>query len=150
MSTPAEALNRLDGHARELDALSKALTAIARQLDGVDDDGNQLGEPGIEQQYQDVIDEFEVGLYWQCQEDDGPKWPGEAMREKLARKTMRPELLGRRDGLVRKRERIKRRIGDLKTIVDSERSVLSALKTEAEAGGGGIASAGHRSVEFAH
>lgn len=138
MTTPIEALGRLETTAGELDALSKALTAVSRELDGVDVNGNPLPEPGVEQRYQDFVDAYEVGLYEQCQADDGPKWPGEAMREKLARKDMAPELLGRRDGLVRKRERLKRRIGDVKVIIEAERSILSALKMEAEASGGGL------------
>ena len=126
MSGAIEALDRLDGHAKELDKLSTDLAEIQRRL-----------EP-IEKEYQDFVDDFEVGLYLKSEEIDGRRLPSEAMRLKLARREMAPELLGRRDGLVRKRERMKQRIGDLKAIVEGERSILSALKTEAEAGGGGM------------
>lgn len=126
MTTPVEALERLDGHAHELDQLSRGLAQLQRDL-----------EP-VEAEYQESIDNFEIGLWLKSEEEGGPRLPSEALRHKLARREMAAGLLGRRDGLVRKRERIKQRISDLKTIVESERSVLSALKLEAEAGGGGL------------
>ena len=125
MTTPLEALERLDGHASELDTLSKGLAAVQRDL-----------EPA-EVAYQAFVDEFEVGLYLKSEEPDGPRLPSEALRLKLARREMPAELLGRRDGLLRKRDRMRQRISDLKTIVESERSLLSALKVEMEAGGSG-------------
>lgn len=123
---PADALARLDGHATELDTLSRGLAEVQRQL-----------EPA-EKDYQDFVDEFEVGLYLQSEEPGGRKLPSEALRQKLARRDMPAELLGRRDGLIRKRDRMKQRIGDLKAIVEGERSILSALKVEAEATGNTI------------
>ena len=126
MTTPIEALDRLDAHAAELDELSRGLAELQRQL-----------EP-IEVKYQDFVDAYEVGLYLKSEEDGGPKLPSEAMRLKLARREMAPELLGRRDGLIRKRDRMSKRIDDLARICNAERSVLSALKTEAEASGGSV------------
>jgi len=121
MTTPLEALDRLDQHARELGDLSTALMEVSRRLEEVD------------REYQRFVDDFEIGLYLKSEEENGPKFPSEAMRLKLARREMNPEVLGRRDGLERKRERLKQRIGDLKAIVESERSVLSALRIELEA-----------------
>ena len=123
MSTPAEALARLDGHAAELDDLSKRLAGVQRQLEDSD------------RTYQDFVDDYETGLYLKSKDpgvDDGPKLPSDAMRKLLARRAMDPELLGRRDGLIHKRDRLKQRIGDLKEVIQAERSVLSALKVEAE------------------
>lgn len=113
--TAQDALGRLDQHARELDSCSNALAELQRALEEVD------------QEYRAFVDDFEVGLYLQC-EADGKRLPSEAMRLKLARRKMAPELLGRRDGLVMRRDRLRQRISDLKTIVDSERSILVALK----------------------
>jgi hypothetical protein len=121
MTTPLEALDRLDAHARELDELSRGLAAIQREI-----------EP-VEGEYQDFVDEYQVGLYLKSEEQDGPKLPSEAMRLKLARRAMAPELLGRRDGLIRKRDRMSKRIDDLGRICNAERSVLSALKEEMQA-----------------
>jgi hypothetical protein len=124
--TPQQALSRLDDHSIELGKLSGALFEVNQRLETV------------EREYQDFVDDFEVGLWLKSQEDDGPKLPSEALRSKLARREMAPELLGRRDGLVRKRERIKQRIGDLKMEIEADRSILSALKLEAEASGAGL------------
>lgn len=121
MSTPQEALGRLEAHAQELDRLSRALAQVQRDLEQT------------EIEYQRHVDDYELGLYFKSEQEDGPRLPSEALRLKLARRAMDPELLGRRDGLVRKRDRLKQRIADLKAIVESERSILSALKVEMEA-----------------
>jgi hypothetical protein len=124
--TPSQALERLDAHSVELGKLSAALFEVNQRLETV------------EQSYQEFIDSYEVGLWLKAQEKNGPRLPSEALRLKLARREMAPELLGRRDGLVRKRERVKQRIGDLKTEIDADRSILSALKLESEAAGTGV------------
>lgn len=121
--TPQQALARLEASRAELDRLSGALFEVEHRLDDVEKD------------YQDFVDDFEVGLYLKSETADGPKLPSEAMRLKLARREMAPELLGRRDGLVRKRQRIRQRISDVKAMVEADRSILSALKTEADATG---------------
>lgn len=133
MNDPLGAKQRLDLHAIELDTLSRGLAAISRLLQGVDEQGEPLSDPGVEKQYQDFVDNFEVGLWLKCQEKDGPRWPSEAMREKLARLEMPAELLGRRDGLIQKRDRMKRRIDELGKVIGAERSLLSAQKAELEA-----------------
>jgi hypothetical protein len=121
MTTPIEALDRLDAHAKELDTLSRGLAEVQRQL-----------EP-VEVNYQAFVDDFEVGLYLKSEQEDGPRLPSEAMRLKLARRAMAPELLGKRDGLIRKRDRMAKRIDDLSRVCNAERSILSALKEEMNA-----------------
>jgi hypothetical protein len=124
--TPSQALERLDAHSVELGKLSAALFEVNQRLEAVERD------------YQEFVDAYEVGLWLKAQEENGPRLPSEALRLKLARREMAPDLLGRRDGLVRKRDRVKQRIGDLKTEIDADRSILSALKLEAEAAGMGV------------
>ncbi len=48
---------------------------------------------------------------------------------------MPPELFGRRTALVRSRDRMLQRIRTLKTEVEAQRSILSALKEEAMGSG---------------
>lgn len=115
MITPGEALQRLDDHAKELEQLSEKLGLVSSALEAAERD------------YQNFIDSFEVGMYLQY-DAENKRLPSEAMRLKLARREMRPELLGQRDELTRRRERIKQRISDIKVIIESERSILSALK----------------------
>ena len=119
-AAPQDVLRRLDGHALELGELSAALLKVNRALAEADRD------------YVAFVDDFETGLWLKAQEDGG-RLPSGELRVKLARKSMAPELLGKHDGLVMQRDRIKQRIGDLKVIVEAERSVLSALKVEMEA-----------------
>lgn len=125
MSTPVEAMDKLDQLASELDLRSRELAGVERAL-----------EPA-EVSYQSFVDDFEVGL-WKEYEDSEykTKLPPEPMRLKLAHKAMDPAVLGRYVGLVNSRKRLEKRIGALKTAVDAQRSILSALKSELEAGGG--------------
>lgn len=120
MSTPAESMQRLAAKARELGELSDALAGVNRKL-----------EP-VERDYTAFVDDFEIGL-WKKHEDEDAKFPSAAMRLKLAHKAMDPELLGRYVGLTKSRERLVKRISDIRVEVDAERSILSALKTELEA-----------------
>ena len=120
-ATPLEVRDRLNEHSLELGRLSAALLTVNQLLETADG------------KYQAFVDEFEVGLWLKAQETDGPRLPSEALRIKLARQEMPAELLGRRDGLVRKRERIRQRIGDVKSMVVADRSIVSALKSEMEA-----------------
>ena len=105
---------------------SAALLKVSQQLEVAD------------VEYQAFVDNYEVGLYLKSEEEGGRKLPSEAMRLKLARREMAPDLLGARDGLARKRDRIKQRIADLKSEIEAERSILSALKSEMEEGGGNL------------
>ncbi|MDE2103212.1 MAG: hypothetical protein KGL39_38555 [Patescibacteria group bacterium] len=127
--TPQEALQQLEDARDELGKLSDALYQISVQLDGKDN------EPGVEQQYQDFVDEHETGQWLKAQDDDGPKLPSEALRLKLARRDMDPVLLARHDLLIRKRKRVQQRISDVSKIIEANRSILSALKEEAQGAG---------------
>lgn len=127
MTTPLEAMNKLDDLATELANRSSELADVERKL-----------EP-IEIAYQASVDDFEIGL-WKTYEDSGykAKLPSEAMRLKLAHKSMDPALLGRYVGLVHSRKRLEKRIRALGITVDAQRSILSALKVEMEASGSGM------------
>ena len=120
MSDVAECIARLRESADELDALSRKLHISEVEL-----------EP-TEREYRTFVDNFEVGL-WKQHQDEGAKLPSEALRVKLAERAMPPELLGRYVGLVMARKRVEKRIRDLRSTVDAQRSILSALKVEAEA-----------------
>lgn len=124
MSTPVEAMERLGEIVDELDTRSKELADVERRL-----------EP-TEIAYQAFVDNFEIGL-WRKHEDSeySVKLPPEPMRLKLAHAAMDPELLGRYVGLVNSRKRLEKRLSALKAAVDAQRSILSALKVEAEASG---------------
>lgn len=122
MSTPTEAMDRLEQLAEELDQRSLELADVERRL-----------EP-TELAYQAFVDEFEVGLWTKHEDSEGKtKLPSEAMRLKLAHKEMDPSLLGRYAGLLHSRKRLEKRIAALKVQVDAQRSILSALKTEMQA-----------------
>ena len=121
MSDVAQVRAKLDRYSSELDKMSRELFDIEKAL-----------EP-VEAEYQQFVADFEVGLWLQSQQDDGPKLPSEALRTKLAHKKMDAALLGRRQGLIMQRDRIQERIRSVKSLVDAQRSILSALKTELEA-----------------
>ena len=120
MSTPAEAMQRLDGLSKDLGSLSSLLAEVNRAL-----------EP-VQEQYEQFLDDFETGL-WFRHETEGAKLPSADMRIRLAHKAMSPELLGQYRGLTNKRDRLRKAISDKKADVDAWRSMLSALKSEMEA-----------------
>lgn len=126
--TPQEALDELQRARDELGRLSDALFQVNCALDGT------RTEHGLEKRYQDFIDEHEIGQWLKAQEA-GTKLPSEALRIKLARKEMDADLLTRRDVLQRKRGRLKERISQVKEIIEADRSILSALKEEAQGAG---------------
>ena len=125
-ATPAGAMSTLDAIAREMDLRSSQLAEVERRL-----------EP-VEIEYEAFVAAHEIGL-WRRHESgelDG-RWPSEQLRLRLALADMPPELLGRHTGLVNLRKRLEKRIGALKAAADAQRSILSALKVEAEASGFG-------------
>lgn len=125
MTTPLEALERLEAYAAELDGLSKDLADVERKL-----------EP-VTREYDDFMGDHEVGL-WNRHVEDGEKLPPEALRARLAHREMPKELLGRYSSLTASRKRMEKRIGSLKSEIEAQRSILSALKIEAEASGAGL------------
>lgn len=120
MTDVADAISALREYASELDGISRALSKIERDI-----------EP-VAERYQKFVDDFEIGL-WTKSEDEGAKFPSAAMRLKLAHKAMDPALLGSYVGLVNARERGVQRLRAVKASVEAQRSILSALKVEAEA-----------------
>lgn len=115
-----EAMSKLEEYANELDERSLELAAVQREL-----------EPMVEQ-YDDFIADFETGL-WEAHDKEGAKLPSEALRLQLARKAMPSGFLTNYRTLVARRDRLKKRIGDLKASASAQQSVLSALKVELEA-----------------
>jgi hypothetical protein len=120
VSTVGESISRLSEIADELDRASKALSEIERDL-----------EP-VEQQYEKFVADHEIGL-WTRHNDEGAKFPPAELRKRLAHKAMDPALLGSYVGLLSARKRGDKRVASLKAAADAQRSILSALKTEAEA-----------------
>ena len=120
-----EALAKLTEYATELDTLSKSLTEIERLIEPVDEQVTRF------------CDDYEIGLYTRSTEEDGYKLPSESLRVKLARRALPPELYGKHVALHASRDRLERRIRDLKLLVDAQRSLVSAYKLELEASSGG-------------
>lgn len=125
MTDAAAVMVKLDEHAAELDALSKALTETERKF-----------EP-IEGAYREFVEDFEADC-WDRHVEKDEKLPSEALRLAMARRAMPRDVLGQYSALTAKRRRLKTRIGDLKSAVEAQRSLLSALKLEAEASGAGL------------
>lgn len=123
VADPTQARNTLDTHRAELDHLSKQMTETARQF-----------EP-IQHQVRKHCDEYELGLYQRSIDEDDFRLPSEKLREKLAMRALEPAVYGRYVALEASMDRMRRRIGDLKVLVDAQRSVLAALKSEMEASG---------------
>jgi chromosome segregation ATPase len=122
VSNAIACMEKLDGHSLELDELSKGLAETERKL-----------EP-VEKQYEAFLDDFETAA-WDRHVKDDAKLPPKDMRLRLARREMPSDLLGQHSALHAKRRRIEKRIGSLKAEIDAQRSILSALKLEAEASG---------------
>lgn len=121
---PVDAMTKLDEYASELDKLSKDLTTLDERFERVADE------------YQAFIDGYEVGLWRKHVE--GAKLPAEALRIKLARQEMSPQLLGDYEALRRARKDKEARVRHLTSLANSQRSILSALKEEMIASGGGL------------
>src|SRR5213080_1322612 len=121
MSEARDAMDKLAEYAAELDKLSQAQAEVSRKL-----------EP-IETEYENFLRDFEVGLWRKVEGGHLSRLPSESMRRHLAHSEISPELLGLRDGFRQSQDRISRRISHLKDMVDAQRSILSALKSEMEA-----------------
>jgi hypothetical protein len=118
-----EASARLIAAARELDDVSKALV----QTENVIED--------LEPRYQGWIEDFIAALWDECI-DEEKKFPPQDVRNAMAVKAMEPDL--RRDyrACIRRRQKTKQRLTDLREIVAAQRSIVSAAKTEVEASEG--------------
>jgi hypothetical protein len=121
MTTPQEARGVLDSKAAELGRLSAALADVSRRLEPID------------HEYEQFVTDFEAGLWKRFEDGDLSRLPSEKMRMRLAHKQIDQTLLGRREGLHMSRDRLRKRISDLRLEVEAQRSILSALKVEMEA-----------------
>jgi hypothetical protein len=123
MSDIADASRTLMVKARELDDLSNHLTGVEKEL-GPLEAQLTLHEEGFE------------AACWDRHVKDDEKLPPQKTREALARRAFDSDRYSRILALRAARTLCKRRIGDLKEIVDAQRSIVSALKLELEASEG--------------
>jgi hypothetical protein len=106
--------------ARELDDLSKRLGETEHELTPLE---NELTE---------WVEAYHVQC-WEGYVERDEKLPSEVTRVALAHRSFDREKYKRILVLRGLRNRRKRRISDIKEIVDAQRSIVSALKTEMEA-----------------
>lgn len=116
MSDAVDCIQRLRELAEENERLSQELIRVEREL-----------EPA-QAEVDDFIGNYQIGLWQRSQDDKDFKLPAEALRILLAQKAMPPELLGRHRGLLASKDRLETRIRHVKTQVDAQRSILSAMK----------------------
>ena len=117
MSSPAEVMQKIDDFCLELNDRSNELADCEREYEE------------IEGRYEDAVGDWEAGLWDECLSAD-QKWPPEKLRQRLASKQIDQELLGMYRALTARRKRLEKRIATIKTLVDGQRSILSALKEE--------------------
>src|SRR4051812_5911842 len=113
--TPQEVIGRLE-------RLDGELTLRADQLHQI-----EVALESVEEEYEKFVDEFELGLLLKSETSEY-KLPSAALRLKMARRTMDPQVLGKYEGYLRKRKRLETRIRLLSKQVDAQRSILSTLK----------------------
>lgn len=123
MSNVADASRTLMVKAQELDDLSKHLTLVEKELGPLEAELT-LHEEGFE------------ASCWDRHVKEDEKLPPQKTREALARRAFDATKYSRILALRAARALTKRRIGDLKEIVDAQRSIVSALKLELEASEG--------------
>lgn len=121
---PADVMARLDGLALELDARSKELAAVERDL-----------EP-LREWHEHVLDASAVRLWAEYRGGDLRAFPSEAVRRALAEQELDAggrESLARLTVLDARRKRLIRRLDDLGRAASATQSILSALRAELEA-----------------
>jgi hypothetical protein len=123
MSDVAAASRTLMVKAEELDNLSKVLTKTEHELGPLEAELT-LHEEAFE------------ATCWDDHVQNDVKLPPQKTREALARRSFDEAKYSRILALRAARTLTKRRIGDLKEIVDAQRSIVSALKLELEASQG--------------
>jgi hypothetical protein len=116
------AIAKLEEYAAELDLRSSELHDTQRAVD--------QWEP----KFEEFIRDFEVAMYEEALAKQ-TRLPSESLRRQLALKAMPSGFREQYEAAVRKRDRLRKRIADLKSAVDAQRSVLSAEKVAMEAGG---------------
>jgi predicted nucleic acid-binding Zn-ribbon protein len=118
-----EASQRLIAAADELDSISKALV----QLENVIEE--------LEPRYEDAIEAF-IAELWDESVRDEKKFPPKDVRDAMAFKAMDADLRLSYRMTIRRRQKTKQRLTDLREIVAAQRSIVSAAKTEMEATAG--------------
>lgn len=116
----AEASQRLIAASAELDQVSKALVQIENALEQT------------EPEYEDSIESYIADLWDECIRDER-KFPPKDVRDAMAVKAMNQELRHTYRSQLRRRQKAKQRLTDLREIVAAQRSIVSAAKTEVEA-----------------
>jgi hypothetical protein len=120
MSEVRDAAEILISSARELDDLSKALMKSELEL------------APIERELEIFVSDFQVGLYDEHRARN-ERLPSAEIRLALAYRAFDRDRYNRYLALKAARVRARQRIGNLKGVVDAQRSILSALKIETEA-----------------
>lgn len=123
MTEVRDAAEILIASSHELDNLSKNLMNAEVEL------------APIERELEMFVDDFQVALYEEYREK-GERLPASEVRLALAHRAFDRDRYNRYLALKAARVRARQRISDLKGIVDAQRSILSALKTEVEASEG--------------
>ena len=119
----AESSARLIAASQELDALSKTLVGIERELEPL--------EERARQHRQDML----IAL-WTKHTEEGEKHPPAETRDAIIDRAMEPTLWGQLVAYRSSRTRAKQRLSDLREVVAAHRSIVSAAKTELEASEG--------------
>lgn len=115
-----EASQKLMAAARELDETSKALVQTENAIEQT------------EPKYESWVEDYVATLWDECVEGER-KFPPKDVRDAMALKAMDPELRLNYRALIRRRQKAKQRLTDLREIVAAQRSIVSAAKTEIEA-----------------
>lgn len=118
-----EASQRLITAVSELDEISKALVQIENAI--------EVAEPV----YEDAVESFIADLWDECIRDE-KKFPPKDVRDALAVKAINQGVRHDYRALLRRRQKAKQRLTDLREIVAAQRSIVSAAKTEMEASEG--------------
>src|SRR5947209_10829810 len=118
MSEPILVMERLSKLANDLDNYSRALGQVEAQL-----------EP-LEIAYEEHMADHELAL-WEAHNERGEKLPPQGLRDRMAYKALPYEMRQNRAVLLSKRKRMEKRLAAIKTEIDAQRSLLSALKAAA-------------------
>ncbi len=126
-----EARGKLEEKVTELGRLGDMLADLERKTEET------------QREYDAFMEDHELGVLARY-EEQGKRLPSERLRERMARAEMPADLLGRYEGYRLKHARLTKRIDTLSKEVNGWRSILSALKEEAQ--GAGVGSYGRRAA----
>lgn len=121
----------------EVRAAAEILIASANELDNLSKNlmNVELELAPLERELETFISDFQVAMWDEYREKD-ERLPSSEIRTALAHRSFDRDRYNRVLALKAARARARQRIGDLKGIVDAQRSILSALKLEVEASEG--------------